>query len=386
MPWQTEPRVPDLVEEPQYHWPAESIGLEENDLFGHLHERFNTTRIFIQAPESFHRDVSEIVRQADDKEHFYRLMEERKKVRLDQLTKAHTSITAKLGTGYGQLSEEQNFRMLRLGCDASFDSLLDFMASFLGQNRAGKAPYPGATPLVKCYRQNYIVDTMTDKTTKGETSKPASLGTGTPWHVEREQPLPTTENTGSPRSDTVPTTRLSSIPDDLVSTAGVPSPAISPQHPRSAKRRSPVRNADEEPQGSKRQRGDRPRRSSQPMGGSGTVDKNEDSTAAGVTPCSDTITVAGPSVRPMTAAEPSVHTITVAEPSVHSITVAEPPDEETTEGRAARTSGIYGRDRRAAVSQGKRAMQASKRQRVRLKKSHLRKSARLETKEGITVR
>lgn len=74
MPWQTKPIVPDLDKE--YGWPAWTI-LNEENLFGELHERFNTTPFFIQDPESFHRDVGELVREAHDKDHFYRLMEQR---------------------------------------------------------------------------------------------------------------------------------------------------------------------------------------------------------------------------------------------------------------------------------------------------------------------
>lgn len=47
------------------------VGVDEADLFGDLHERFNTVPMFIQDPQAFHRDVSELALRASNKADFY---------------------------------------------------------------------------------------------------------------------------------------------------------------------------------------------------------------------------------------------------------------------------------------------------------------------------
>lgn len=76
IPWQDSPRV-DFDAQPEYRWPSQELGLDEDDLFGALHSRFNTAPIFIQNPLAFHKYMVGLVRQASDKQDFYTRMQRR---------------------------------------------------------------------------------------------------------------------------------------------------------------------------------------------------------------------------------------------------------------------------------------------------------------------
>ncbi|RSL78392.1 hypothetical protein CEP51_008268 [Fusarium floridanum] len=142
MSWRKPPRV-NFEEQAEFRWPFWKLGLKEDDLFGDLHERFNTVPMFIQDPDAFHRDVNEIARQSLDKKDFYSRLQQRRDQRLDELKDMDEKIGALHLSGYNRLTNDQRFHRLRLECFASLDCLVAFFASFLTPNERGVAPSLG---------------------------------------------------------------------------------------------------------------------------------------------------------------------------------------------------------------------------------------------------
>lgn len=73
------------MDDPASAWPFWKFGLQKDDLTTTLHDRFNTIPSAIQDPEAFHHDVYELSTRASTLDEFERLMEERKKLRLEEL-------------------------------------------------------------------------------------------------------------------------------------------------------------------------------------------------------------------------------------------------------------------------------------------------------------
>ncbi|WAO94749.1 Hypothetical protein NCS54_01234700 [Fusarium falciforme] len=142
MPWRKPPRV-NFEEQAEYRWPFWKLGLQEDDLFGDLHERFNTVPMFIQDPDAFHHDVNEIAHQALDKEDFYARLQKRRDQRVEELLDMENKIGALHLSGYNRLTDDQRFHRLRLECFASLDCLVAFCASFLTPNEKGMKPSLG---------------------------------------------------------------------------------------------------------------------------------------------------------------------------------------------------------------------------------------------------
>ncbi|KAI8713048.1 hypothetical protein NCS52_01248100 [Fusarium sp. LHS14.1] len=139
MPWRKPPRV-NFEEQAEYRWSFWKLGLQEDDLFGDLHERFNTVPMFIQDPDAFHHDVNEIARQALNKEDFYARLQKRRDQRLEELLDMENKIGALHVSGYNRLTDNQRFHRIRLECFASLDCLVAFCASFLTPNEKGVKP------------------------------------------------------------------------------------------------------------------------------------------------------------------------------------------------------------------------------------------------------
>ncbi|KAI1269321.1 hypothetical protein F5Y18DRAFT_181197 [Xylariaceae sp. FL1019] len=86
------PRERDLLMERQYHWPAWEVGMDMTDLWGSLHDQYNTLRIPIQCQEVFHLDVKELATRAKDHDEFHRLMAERSAARFQEVDDAHSRL------------------------------------------------------------------------------------------------------------------------------------------------------------------------------------------------------------------------------------------------------------------------------------------------------
>ncbi|KAM5381929.1 hypothetical protein ACJZ2D_002717 [Fusarium nematophilum] len=67
MAWQ-KPPVVDFLREPEWRWTSWNVGLEQEDLFGDLHELFNTTAAHVYPrlaclPYRYQRDCAQLLNQ-----------------------------------------------------------------------------------------------------------------------------------------------------------------------------------------------------------------------------------------------------------------------------------------------------------------------------------
>ncbi|GAB0137990.1 hypothetical protein EsDP_00006239 [Epichloe bromicola] len=136
MPW----RDPPEADFEEYRWPFWNVDLEAEDLFGVLHKRFNTTQMFIQDPDAFHKDVCEMAYLASDQADFYNRLQERSDKRLEELKSALRVLDLLDSGGFYNLDDKQNFAFFRTRRFASLDCLIGFFASLLGPNHHGQLP------------------------------------------------------------------------------------------------------------------------------------------------------------------------------------------------------------------------------------------------------
>lgn len=161
MPWRDPPEV-DFDKCEEYRWPFWNVDLEEEDLFGILHKRFNTTQMFVQDPKAFHKDVCEMAYLASDQADFYDRLKERSDKRLEELKSALKVLDLLDSGGFYNLDDKQNFAFFRTRRFASLDCLILFFASFLGPNHRGQLPSE-----CKCRHAHVDPGTTTETTQAG---------------------------------------------------------------------------------------------------------------------------------------------------------------------------------------------------------------------------
>ncbi|EQK97366.1 hypothetical protein G6O67_001760 [Ophiocordyceps sinensis] len=141
MPWRDAPRV-DFDWEPQYRWPFWKVGMDEDDLFGQLHQRLNTTPLFIQDQDAFYQDVNEMASFAAKKQEFLARLEERKKQRLGELVEAPGKMAADVFLNRNT-DENHRFYLFRLVRYATLDTIIALLASYLPPEENGNQPSLG---------------------------------------------------------------------------------------------------------------------------------------------------------------------------------------------------------------------------------------------------
>lgn len=122
------------MDEPCWAWPFWKFGLKGDDLNTTLHDRFNTVPSAIQDPEAFHHDVYELSTQARTLDEFERLMEERKKLRLEELNGMLENASFEIVGNPSLIGTEQWQYALQLFRTKSLDSLVRYFASYLPQD------------------------------------------------------------------------------------------------------------------------------------------------------------------------------------------------------------------------------------------------------------
>lgn len=142
MSWR-DPPVADFDESEEFHWPSWRVGVDMADLFGDLHERFNTAPMYIQDAESFHKDVYELASRVSSKEDFYEQLQQRRDDRLDELKSFIHQMNMFAISGFFHMDELHMQPFRRLRGSASLDCLVAFFASFLGSNNRGELPSMG---------------------------------------------------------------------------------------------------------------------------------------------------------------------------------------------------------------------------------------------------
>ncbi|KAL6881318.1 hypothetical protein J3F83DRAFT_49468 [Trichoderma novae-zelandiae] len=142
----------------QWSWPFYKFGLEREELFTTLHDRFNMHQLPLQDPMAFHRDVCESAHYAATLEEFYSQMEERRAERIKEMNKAWRNVrllivtdgmvlacplcydpeTATVRTKPGTLNDSvtQRWHLFNyFSRTPSFDTLIRFFDGFVRDSR-----------------------------------------------------------------------------------------------------------------------------------------------------------------------------------------------------------------------------------------------------------
>ncbi|KAK4143940.1 uncharacterized protein C8A04DRAFT_28283 [Dichotomopilus funicola] len=112
-------------------WPFWKFGLKKDDLFGALHERYNTVPSPILDPEAFHHDVYELSQKAANPDEFHNLLQSRKEQRLRELNETLESAAVEIIANPTLIGTEQWQYAVQLFRTKSLDSLVRYYASYL---------------------------------------------------------------------------------------------------------------------------------------------------------------------------------------------------------------------------------------------------------------
>ncbi|KAK3329224.1 hypothetical protein B0H66DRAFT_596821 [Apodospora peruviana] len=114
-----------------WSWPHWKFGLKRDDLFSKLHDQYNTFPSSIQDPEAFHHDVYEISNEATTTDEFYRLLQDRKQQRLQELNESLQSAAFEIIANPRLIGTDQWQHAAQLFRTKSLDSLVRYFASYL---------------------------------------------------------------------------------------------------------------------------------------------------------------------------------------------------------------------------------------------------------------
>lgn len=121
------------MDDPGCAWPFWKFGLQKDDLTTTLHDRYNTIPSAIQDPEAFHHDVYELSTRASTLDEFERLMEDRKKLRLEELNGMLEDASFEIIGNPSLIGTEQWQYAIQLFRTKSLDSLVRYFSSYLPQ-------------------------------------------------------------------------------------------------------------------------------------------------------------------------------------------------------------------------------------------------------------
>ncbi|KAI1108579.1 hypothetical protein F5Y14DRAFT_456893 [Nemania sp. NC0429] len=127
------PLHPDWVMDHQYYWPAPKYGMEFDELFTTLNNRFNTYPAALQDFMAFHADVVELSHTADTKEALFSALELRKEQRSEELYKAWDDISIHLIGTPTTLTGEHWGLLVDSFRTKSLDRMLAFLFHFLSE-------------------------------------------------------------------------------------------------------------------------------------------------------------------------------------------------------------------------------------------------------------
>lgn len=83
----------DLFLDPSWYWYSDKFGLDPQELFTTLHDRFNTKGFPLQDPQAFHQDVCECADNAETLDQFYSKLGDRKAQRMKEMNDAWEEVT-----------------------------------------------------------------------------------------------------------------------------------------------------------------------------------------------------------------------------------------------------------------------------------------------------
>ncbi len=114
-----------------WNWPFWKFGLKRDDLFGSLHDQYNTFASPIQDPTAFHHDVYELSHKASTTDELRRLLDDRKQQRMRELNDTLQSASFEIIANPELIGTEQWQHAVQLFRTQSLDSLVRYFASYL---------------------------------------------------------------------------------------------------------------------------------------------------------------------------------------------------------------------------------------------------------------
>jgi hypothetical protein len=126
-------------------WPFWKFGLKRDDLFGSLHDQYNTVPSPILDPEAFHHDVYEISQQAGTTDEFHRLLHDRKQQRLRELNETLESAAFEIIANPSLIGTDQWQHAVQLFRTKSLDSIVRYYASYLPHDHPWYKPADSAS-------------------------------------------------------------------------------------------------------------------------------------------------------------------------------------------------------------------------------------------------
>ncbi|KAI0409949.1 hypothetical protein F4802DRAFT_8147 [Xylaria palmicola] len=115
-------------------WQAWKFGMKREDIYTKLQDQYNTITMSIQDPDAFYHDVWEISKTAANSDEFHRMLEQRKRLRLDQLNESLESASFEIIANPKLIGTDQWQHAVQLFRTRSFDSLVRYFSSYLPDN------------------------------------------------------------------------------------------------------------------------------------------------------------------------------------------------------------------------------------------------------------
>ena len=133
------------MEDPNYAWPSWKFGLKHDDLFGKLHDDYNTCTFTIQDTDAFYHDVAEISYDADTIQELHKRLADRRLQRLQELNDALEGTAVEI-ICQPQLMDSEHWPLaLQLFRTKSYDSIVRYFSSFLPANDPSRRDPPTAS-------------------------------------------------------------------------------------------------------------------------------------------------------------------------------------------------------------------------------------------------
>lgn len=135
----------DYELDPSWNWPAWKFDMSRDDMFGVLHQRYNTYPAPLQEWRAFYLDVSALATVAKDRDEFERLLGERRNKRRDELVAGFKDISYRL-LGLPRLLPGTWAHATDYLAKKSFDSLLNLFTLLAGSDAAAELEHGPKTP------------------------------------------------------------------------------------------------------------------------------------------------------------------------------------------------------------------------------------------------
>lgn len=156
--------------DPQWNWPSWKFNIPLNDLFGNLHDQYNTVPISIQEPIAFHHDVSELCSTASTLSEFHLLLKRRRDQRIEELRQCWEAVSLRIVSWPPSLEgneasvAERWAAFLHFSREFSFDTLNQFFSLFTHNGPSKPPTLSPPSPGSSSHQSYHLGHSSTSKT------------------------------------------------------------------------------------------------------------------------------------------------------------------------------------------------------------------------------